>query len=98
MERVASLGCIVCINTGWGQTPADVHHILDIKNNRRISHYHVLPLCFSHHRAGVNNRQCISRHNHFRAFEARYGTENELLKQVYHRLAKLYPQDYEEGP
>jgi len=95
LERVGSMGCIVCINEGRGPTPADVHHILDIKTNKRIDHYHTLPLCFSHHRAGINNRIAISRHNHLRAFEARYGTELELLTQVLKRLAVHYPEDYD---
>lgn len=94
LERVSSLGCIVCINEGHGPTPADVHHILDPKTNRRMDHYHTLPLCFSHHRAGINNRVATSRHNHLRAFEKRYGTEMELLAQVREKLAVLYPEDY----
>lgn len=96
LERVASMGCIVCINQGYGPTPADVHHILDIKTNKRIDHYHTLPLCFTHHRGGINNTIATSRHHHLRAFEARYGTELELLAQVRGKLRKLYPADYKE--
>lgn len=27
LEDVASLGCVVCRNLGYGATPAEVHHI-----------------------------------------------------------------------
>lgn len=80
MAAITRLGCIVCINEGWGATPAAVHHLLE--GGRRISHLHTIPLCPSHHNAGVNNHSCVSRHPHKRAFERRYGPETRLLEQV----------------
>ena len=80
MERVQALGCIVCRKLGLGQTPAEIHHVL--QNGLRENHFKVLPLCPLHHRSGVNNEQHVSRHPWRKAFELRYGTENELLELV----------------
>lgn len=27
MQRVAELGCILCRHLGYGQTPAEIHHL-----------------------------------------------------------------------
>lgn len=86
LARVQQLGCVVCRNLGLGPTPAEVHHIL--KNGRRISHFHTLPLCPMHHRGGVNNNEVVSRHPWRKEFEARYGTEQELLKQTWRELER----------
>ena len=70
-------GCIVCRLYVGTWTPADIHHILHAK--KRIDEYHVLPLCFFHHRAGIDSARCVSRHPYKARFEQRYGTEAELL-------------------
>lgn len=74
------LGCIVCLNEQGVKSPPDIHHVH--KNNRRIDDMHTIPLCFIHHRSGINNKNAVSRHPFKRAFEKRYGTEIDLLKQV----------------
>lgn len=84
LARVQQLGCVVCRNLGLGPTPAEIHHIL--KNGRRIGHFHTLPLCVVHHRGGVNNNEAVSRHPWRKEFEARYGTEQQLLQQTWREL------------
>ena len=75
---VRDLGCIVCRNRG-AQTPAEIHHIL--QGGRRKGEKYVLGLCALHHRGGANCEEYTSRHPWRKAFEARYGTEYELLDQ-----------------
>jgi len=79
MGRVAALGCIICRRLGWGETPAQVHHIRTGQGAaQRAGDGLVLPLCPEHHQGatglhGLGNR----------AFEARYKvTELELLDEV----------------
>lgn len=79
MDKIVRLGCIVCANEG-NFTPAVVHHLL--KGPRRIGHLFTIPLCPAHHSSGLYNKRLISRHPWKRAFEARYGTEAELLAKV----------------
>ena len=47
---------------------------------RRSSHYETIPLCYEHHQG--NN----SIHNRKREFEAKYGTEQEILQIITERL------------
>ena len=79
--------CIVCANLGYGYTPAEFHHIL--KNGRRVSHMQGFGLCTSHHRSGVNNEFCVSRHPWRQEFERRYGPETRLLEQVRHMVKEI---------
>jgi hypothetical protein len=77
MRDIASLGCIVCRKTGRGRTPAEAHHLL--RGGRQIDDFHTIPLCVPHHRAGLKTQEFVSRHPWRKEFEARYGTEYELL-------------------
>jgi hypothetical protein len=88
MRDIAALGCIVCRNEGKGKTPADAHHILS--GGRKIDDYHTIPLCVPHHRAGVNNKECVSRHPWRTEFERRYGCEMKLLAQTRELFDKEY--------
>ena len=80
MGRVAALSCIVCRNEGLGDTPAMVHHIGNGTMGKRASNYETIPLCSEHHQHG------IAVHAGRKAFEARYGTEQELLEQTRREL------------
>jgi hypothetical protein len=90
LSAVADLGCIVC-HLHYGQTtPAEIHHI-DGKT-KPGAHFQVLPLCWLHHRSGRDDFVGASRHSVHarggkRAFEARYGTEAELLEKVQELLS-----------
>ena len=50
--RVVAAGCIVCRNLGYGETPAEAHHIGNGTMGKRASNYEVIPLCPAHHRCG----------------------------------------------
>lgn len=82
IEKLLEYGCCVCRQQGhenyWGRT--EIHHLL--RGGRRIDHLHSLSLCTGHHRAGGNTSAFVSRHPWKRAFELRYGTEFDLLKQL----------------
>jgi hypothetical protein len=50
-------------------------------------HFDILPLCFEHHRKG-NKDEPISRHPYKKRFVNAYGTEEELLQQVFVNTVK----------
>lgn len=79
MDRVASLGCIVCRNHGFMDMPAEIHHIGNGTMGKRASNFDVIPLCHIHHRTGNNG---VAVHAGRKSFEANFGTEKGLLKQV----------------
>lgn len=78
-DRVRALGCIVCLGQGE-DSPAEIHHLL--RGSRRIGEDSVLGLCRIHHRGQINTAETVSRHPWRREFEARYGTEAELLEKT----------------
>ena len=83
MGRVAELGCVVCRNSGFGETPALVHHIREGQGGaQRASNWLVIPLCPPHHVGGD------SIHNDRQNFQARYGTELDLLAQTIMELQR----------
>lgn len=51
--------------------------------SQRASHFHTIPLCPTHHRAGGFG---VAYHAGPRQFEKLYGTETELWNQVRERL------------
>ena len=80
LAAVASLGCVVCRNLGYGDTPANVHHIrLGQGASQRASDYLVIPLCATHHQHGGYG---VAIHAGQEAWEALYGSELELLAQT----------------
>ena len=80
LERVASIGCIVCRNEGRYNIPAEVHHVRNGAGmGRRNSHFEPIPLFPAHHRTGGVG---IAFHAATRTFESLYGTEREMLKQL----------------
>ena len=80
MQSVAELGCIVCLEAGFGYVPCCVHHILE--SGRRKGHLHTIGLCPGHHASGLNTEEVVSRHPWLKEFEKRYGTEKELWKKT----------------
>lgn len=83
MNRVAERGCIVCFNLGHYDTPAEIHHIGNGTMSKRASNYEVIGLCHIHHRTGNNG---VAVHSGRKAFEANFGTEQELLNQTLEAL------------
>lgn len=80
MDAITRLGCVVCITTGKGPTPAEPHHLLS--GGRRMGHLYTIPLCSLHHRSGRNDDEVVSRDQNQRRFEERYGTEASLLEKT----------------
>ena len=80
MQRVSELPCVACLQMGYTNYGVHVHHVL--RNGQRIDDFHVIPICPPHHNGGENHEGWVSRHPWKREFEARYGTEQELLEMV----------------
>ena len=78
-DAIRALGCIVCLGQGV-DSGCEIHHILS--GSRRIGEDSVLGLCQIHHRGQINTPEAVSRHPWRREFEARYGTEAELLEKT----------------
>lgn len=87
MDAIVRIGCCVCIRTGLGATPGEVHHRL--RAGRKLGHRFTLCLCPSHHRGGLDNRFIVSRDHNQRRFEARYGSEEELQEWTEQRVIEL---------
>ncbi|VTU38357.1 hypothetical protein H4CHR_04405 [Variovorax sp. PBS-H4] len=80
MDAIVAYGCIACRIDNLGITPPAVHHIL--RGGRRIGHLFTLPLCDPGHHQGGQEKGAISRHPYKARFEAKYGTELELLERL----------------
>lgn len=78
MQFVVSYGCIACRLDGLPPRPTAVHHIL--RGSVRMGHKFTLPLCDPGHHQGGQQFGMVSRHPDKARFEARYGTELQLLE------------------
>ena len=76
LDRVASLGCILCRHLGLGETPAQIHHPrTGLGMSQRAPHSDAIPLCPEHHLGATGVHGMGSR-----AFARKYGlTEADLL-------------------
>jgi hypothetical protein len=90
LNAVAALGCIVCYSQGHEDTPAEIHHIRDGQGISQRAHYtETIPLCPIHHRLGDGTAKTGYQwgyHMNPTEFEARYGTERDLLGQILNML------------
>lgn len=87
LDAVASLGCIACRKLGVMNSPAECHHPrTGVGAGRRSSHFDAIPLCPRHHRLG--NRG-VAIHAGKETWEAKFGTELELLAEVTELLGKV---------
>lgn len=78
MQAITDMGCCVCYKLGYRGTPAVPHHITS--GSRRTSHLDTIPLCDPGHHQNGDGKRKISRHPNKAQFEAKYGTEEELLE------------------
>lgn len=91
MDAIAKLGCIACRKDGWENLDVSVHHIDG--RTKPSAHLLVLPLCAGHHQAGTGpNSALIAVHPDKARFEARYGTQRELLTECIAMLAPIISQ------
>lgn len=88
LARIAELGCIVCRNLHYGDTPAEIHHCsAGTGVSGRAGHHSVIPLCHAHHRTGGHG---VAVHAGRRTWEDKFGTEDELLTQTLIELGVFY--------
>ena len=88
LDKVAEIGCIVCLNQGK-KSPATIHHLTGIKyrsTGKKASDEHVIPLCPMHHQHGGYG---VALHAGVKEWERRYGTQEDLLNQVIGILKKI---------
>jgi hypothetical protein len=86
-NKVAQLGCILCLYLGWKGTPCEIHHIRRFGSRRDDAP--VIGLCPEHHR-GDSGVHGMGR----KAFEKHYGiTEDTLLDLTTHLLEKEHDYD-----
>lgn len=78
-DRIASIGCVVCIMLGHGSSPCEIHHIRHGAGAGRKSHWSkAIGLCPTHHRLGGSG---VAIHSGIKSFEQAIGmTELELLQ------------------
>lgn len=76
LGRVGALGCILCRHLGWGETPAQVHHLREEQGaGQRASDFLTVPLCPEHHTGATGFHGLRARE-----FERRYKlSELDLL-------------------
>ena len=85
LSRLAELGCVLCIRLGYGQTPAEIHHIREGQGmSQRSSHFEAIPLCPAHHR-GQDGFHGLGK----RAFIRRYGVDEIVLLQETKRMLQV---------
>jgi hypothetical protein len=88
MDRMGQLPCIACLKDGWENHEISLHHIDG--RTKPGAHFLVLPICAGHHQSGTGeNPSLIAVHPDKERFEARYGTQRELLAEC---VAKLREQ------
>ena len=84
MDAIVQHGCVVCKKQYGVFTEPEVHHI-DGKT-KTGAHLKTIPLCYRHHREGVDTDVYTSRHPYKKRFEERYGTEQEQLEDLQREL------------
>jgi hypothetical protein len=83
MDKVASAGCVACaIDGNWRQ--AAVHHI--VSGGRRMGHLFTIGLCQPGHHMDGSQFGMVSLHPWKARFEAKYGTQLELLERQRNEL------------
>lgn len=78
-DKIANIGCVVCLLSGYGYSPCEIHHIRTGTGAGKKSHWSkAIGLCPSHHRLGGYG---IAIHAGIDGFEQAIGmTEVELLQ------------------
>lgn len=74
-DKIARLGCILCLHLGYRGTPCEIHHIRRFGGKR--DNAPVIGLCPEHHR-GNSGVHGLGK----KAFETRYGIDEHTLLQL----------------
>lgn len=92
MDAIGSLGCAACWKDGIENHFASIHHIDG--RTKPDAHFKVLNLCAGHHQAGTGeDKTLIAVHPDKARFEARYGTQMELLAECIELINSGTPND-----
>lgn len=87
LDKMGQLPCIACLKDGWTNHEVSLHHIDG--RTKPGAHFLVLPLCGGHHQDGTGrNPSLIAVHPYKARFEARYGTQRELLAECVAMIEK----------
>jgi hypothetical protein len=86
LQSLTDLGCIACLLVGIRTPSVEIHHLRKgVGMGQRSNHYRAIPLCAPHHRTGGYG---IALHAGQKAFERKYGTEEDLLEETMKRIKK----------
>lgn len=80
MDAIVRYGCIACRLDGHAPRPTAVHHIL--RGGVRLGHKYTIGLCDPGHHQDGGPLGLTSRHPYKARFEAKYGTELQLLARL----------------
>jgi hypothetical protein len=85
MDAIGSLGCLACAKDGVVNPWISLHHIQG--RTAPGAHFLVLGLCAPHHQQDDSDpMRRLSVHGHRTQFEAKYGTQLELLAEAKQKL------------
>jgi hypothetical protein len=85
LNRVAELGCCVCLRLNLGKTPAELHHVAE--GSSRRSDFAVVPLCPEHHR-GKSGFHILRAERFCKLYRVPWEKEEGLLVWVNEDLAR----------
>lgn len=83
-DAIAQLGCIACLKDGWRNPQVSIHHTDG--RTKPGAHKKVLGLCAGHHQDGTGIPGLIAVHPWKARFEAKYGTQEELIQETMRML------------
>ena len=75
-DKIIAFGCIACHLDGIKNTYVSIHHCDG--RTKEGAHMKVIALCFLHHQGGTVELPSI--HPWKKRFEAKYGTQQELIE------------------
>jgi len=89
-SSLADLGCILCRHLGYGQSPAEIHHIRRFGGKR--DNCKVIPLCTEHHRGntGVHGLGHKGFDKHYGITEMELWTESEQVLHEKNETSRLF--------
>lgn len=91
MDRAGAVPCLACTKDGNYNPAVSLHH--PDGRTKPGAHFKVLPLCPPHHQQDdTDTERRISLHGRKKTFTARYGTEAELLAELYTLLDFVPPE------
>ena len=84
LDRVAGIGCVVCLIHHEAYSPACIHHLRDGQGmGQRAGDDCAIPLCHYHHQ-GAEGIHTLGT----RTWQAKYGAERDLLDRVRQELGE----------